>query len=88
MGKIVHKQIIQIQDFIQVSLPKAAKVVMIAYQGFNLCIWYEFDFQYKDFIEPRCFQVFGTGHLIPEHVKHVATVLSPSHDFVWHIYER
>lgn len=34
---------------------------------------------------PRTFQVFGTGHDIPEDAKYVGTAMD--HPYVWHLFE-
>jgi hypothetical protein len=36
----------------------------------------------------RAFQVFGTGHEVPEGLRFVGSAVSPGGTFVWHLFER
>lgn len=44
----------------------------------------------REGVEPvqRRFKVYGTGHPVPDHTKHVGSALAPSGTLVWHLFER
>lgn len=69
---------------LEFDLHAGAKIVHFAAQGDHLCLWVEVDTtQPKVRVE---FEVFGTGHRIPDDVSHIATCIDDS--FVWHLYRR
>lgn len=59
------------------------KVLLVQEQNNTLMLWTEVQPGWPDDI--RWFEWFGTGHKIPDGVKHVASVQQPP--FVWHLYE-
>lgn len=67
-------------------LPERSKVLYVAEQYGNLTMWVEQPTM-NHMSENRIFQVYGTGHLIPDNNDvHVGTVLMSS-GLVWHVYE-
>ena len=66
-------------------LPDGYKVVHIAEQYGNLTMWVEQSIQNSP--NYRTFNVYGTGHQIPDdNAIHVGTALMSS-GLVWHVYE-
>lgn len=90
MAKTIWKFPIVITDLQTVPLPDGAKVLTVAEQRGDLCLWAE--------VNPdapkvkRTFEVFGTGH--PMHTDmgvergYVGTAQTEGGSFVWHVYER
>ena len=74
-------------DGLAIMMPKFATILKVANQGDDICIWAEV--VDENDLEPRYFEVFGTGHAIrqegPRKREYLDTVLTSS--FVWHIYE-
>ena len=67
----------------EAAMPRGARIVHAAEQDRSICLWAEVDEDEKTRV--RLFQVFGTGHDIPENAAHRGTVhMTP---FVWHVYE-
>lgn len=73
---------------ITIELPRDAKPLCVAAQGDDLCMWCEVLTQNET--EHRTFEVFGTGHAIPQDMgiecRYVGTAFMGS--LVWHVYER
>lgn len=67
----------------KIDMPIGAKVVDVAMQGGFPHLWVEV--QDPEKVERRLFEVFGTGHPIPDEYDHVGTFHDPP--FVWHVYE-
>ena len=74
-------------------IPKGARLVHVARETINpgslseggATLWFEVDIERE--AEPRVFEVFGTGHNIPDDAGvHVGTVIDPP--LVVHVYER
>lgn len=84
--KVVYKYPLDPGETTTLTLPKWAKVVDVAMQGSSITLWVQHQQPFEGQpTETRVFQVFGTGHQIPDFAGHVGTV----HDgpFVWHVYQ-
>lgn len=66
-----------------IKLPIDAKIVDFNFQYHEPFIWAEVDTQL--ITEDRQFIVYGTGHMIDEKAKYIATAHNAG--FVWHLYE-
>lgn len=52
-----------------------------------ICVWVEV-YDGPDVMKTEVsYQVFGTGHEVPQHARYVATVFDPDHIHIWHVYE-
>lgn len=76
---------------LQLTLPVGARILhgTTTQDLRRLLIWCEFsctlNFNYAS--EPRTLYVFGTGHIIPDHLTHILTMEVRGDPFVWHLYE-
>ncbi len=66
-----------------IAIPKGGRIVYVDLQGGEPMLWIEVIPGVK--LDLRRFIVYGTGHLIPNHHKHVGSYQMPP--FVWHIHE-
>ena len=68
---------------LQARISVESKIVHFAMQNQVPTVWVEI---VSDGALPlRTFEIFGTGHEIPDYAKHVGTVQDGQ--FVWHLYE-
>ena len=83
-NKVVWKYILKPTDEGQtLMLPEKAELLAAAQRPEGVCIWFEV---YPDQnIKGRRFEVYGTGHPIPERAVYCGTVFDTV--LVWHIYE-
>ena len=68
---------------VDISVPKGGVVRSVGLQDALCQVWIEVDPQAP--VEPRHFEIMGTGQEIPRIHAYCGTVLAPP--FVWHIYE-
>lgn len=67
------------------AIPERARLVHVAAEGDSVSLWFEVAPENPK--EPRVFEIFGTGHSIPESAgDYVGTVIAPP--LVLHVYER
>ena len=71
------------QDF---DLPRGARVVHVATQDDNPCVWLDLDT--SRIVQSRTFAAYGTGHLVPEDAAYVGTARGVAGGLVFHIYEQ
>lgn len=71
---------LHLQEF---KMPKDAEVAYFDFQDAAPCIWAIVDPMREK--ETRRFQIFGTGHDLPEHACYVGT--AQQGPFVWHLFE-
>ena len=84
----VYKYVVDLYDS-EIELPKCAKVLTVAYQGEDLCMWVEVDTDNEK--EIRYFHIFGTGHNIPYTIKSKFEYVGTGflyNGLVFHVYER
>lgn len=86
---VIWRYEISIIEASSIILPESAKVV---HAGFDertplqhLTLWILRIAEPKGEKRPRRFEVYGTGHTIPDDREHVGTV--PAGPFVWHVLE-
>lgn len=86
----IWKFILQITGEQTVMMPIDAQLLSIQMQRGNLCVWAKVETDGK--LEPRKFEIIGTGHPIPSLVgtgqrrDHLATVQADM-GLVWHVFE-
>jgi hypothetical protein len=84
--KVVYKYAVSPHNGKAVELPRPAKIVKVGMQGDTLMLWAEHGVPDANTSHvTRHFDVFGTGHPIPEDAVHVGTFFDGP--FVWHVYE-
>lgn len=76
---------------ITVSIPEGGTVLSSKIQRDTVCIWVLVDPEVEP--EERTFHIIGTGHPIKsmdraEDLKHIGTVMTDDHRFVFHVFER
>ena len=70
----------------RVEMPIGAKVLTAHEQRDEICLWAEVDPSAKK--ETRNFEVFGTGHAMPEGKRrYIGTVHMSGGAFVFHVFE-
>ncbi len=93
----VHKfTLIPGQQF-DVYVSKGAKVLLVAEQHGEICMWMECDPNVPHHNSDmgkgvhRSFRVFGTGHPIDDfvgmHIEHVGSAVCAGGQIIWHVYE-
>ena len=81
--RTIHKYPIKLVFDVQtIDMPISAKVLHFAEHINGLWLWVELDDEAP--VNPRHFQVIGTGGKVPGKSRHVATILDGS--LVWHLY--
>lgn len=84
--KVVYKYPLDPSEQTTITLPKWAKVVHVGMQGPTIMLWVQHQQPFGGQpTETRVFQVFGTGHPIPDFAGHLGTVMDAP--FVWHVYQ-
>lgn len=81
--KTVHKFRME-DDHTSFLMHPEAAVVSVEKQNGDICIWVETPFE-NESVVTRSFQIFGTGHAIPDKSIHCGSVQDAP--FVWHLYE-
>ena len=65
------------------DVPRGAKVVRVAEQNGKVAMWVDVDT--KRPVDERTYQIFGTGHTVPEDAIYMGSAdMKP---FVWHVFE-
>lgn len=76
---------LEIEDEQTVMMPMQAKVLSVAEQGGDLCLWAMVDPINR--VEPRRVRIVGTGHeMFWSEGKFVGTVLTEGGRLVWHVF--
>ena len=75
-------------DGTPVAMPIGAEVLTAREQGDNICVWARVD-KGQEMVEHRTFQVFGTGHDMPEdpNLHYVGTAMLHGGSLVMHVFE-
>ncbi len=82
MARTIHKYLIQ--DLFALPLPAGWKPLLVEEQNGTPCLWVELDTDDKELWNHH-FQVFGTGHALPDFGSHIGSWQSGP--FVWHLYQ-
>ena len=89
--KTVYKYVLDNGPILSLDLPAKAIPVFFTTQQqrdlqYRLCLWIERETAVPpDQLVKRAFQIFGTGHFIPDSAKYIGSCLDGP--FVWHCYE-
>jgi hypothetical protein len=87
--KRIYKYPFEINDIVEMNLPKGAEVLSVQCQDDVPCLWALVDPEAK--LLKRTFKLFGTGHDIDEapqdHLSYIATFQQHDGLLVWHIFE-
>lgn len=82
----IYKYPIGVTGFQEVAMPKAARILSVANQNGNLCLWALCDADQKEYVA-RQIEIIGTGHPISLNSREfIGTVIVAP--FVWHVFER
>lgn len=68
-------------------IPIGAKILSVQAQQCDVCLWMLVDPDSK--LEQRHFQIYGTGHPIPEidDLEYIGTAVLNGLPLVWHVFE-
>ena len=84
MTRTVHKYKLELTSEVQRWLMRETyKVVHVGLQNGFIHLWVEVDTD--TYNAERRFQIFGTGHNIPDSAVHVGSVMVDP--YVWHVYD-
>ncbi len=87
-GRIIYKYPFEIEEQVEILMPKSAKTLSIQEQRGKLFLWALIDPSEECHVKKR-FYVFGTGNYITlfqvDEMKHISTIQQGK--FVWHIFE-
>lgn len=86
---LIHKQQLTIKDTQTLILPFNSEILSVAQQKGALCIWYQFDpeFRKDQGDEEVRIYIIGTGHPIPDPIGcFIGTVVMIGNPFVWHVF--
>jgi len=70
-----------------VKLPAGSRLVHCREQYNSIALWFEMPDQYATPIEEHRFQIYGTGHTIPENLTYRGTCIFAGGELVLHVYE-
>lgn len=90
MTQRIYKYPLRVTDTQYVGLPIGAKILKVANQNEELCLWAIVDV-HEPKIQPRAIRIFGTGHVMPPRTNaltFIDTVLMSGGSLVWHIFEQ
>jgi hypothetical protein len=90
MDKVIYKYDLGLIDGIQpLMLPLYSDVLTVQDQSGHLQLWALIN-EGELMREKRFFEVFGTGHIVPNHGnrKYISTVQMDAGNYVFHIFER
>lgn len=89
MAKTIWKYSLEITDKQFIKMPKGSEILTISIQNDVLCIWAMVDPSNQD--EDRCFEIFGTGHIIYDQRKTKREFIGTfraNRDLIFHCFER
>jgi hypothetical protein len=85
MPQMIFKAVVKHGAEQTINLPQNAVIVKVDNQGGAITMWYLFNTLSEKKLTPRKFQIFGTGHEVPDWRKYCGTALVGA--FVWHVFE-
>jgi hypothetical protein len=89
IAKAIFKYPLDARGEQQVMMPEGARVLSVQEQGGVICLWAMVETD-RPFKTVRTFQIYGTGHSIPDGLRHrvyVGTVQTEGGSLVWHVFE-
>jgi hypothetical protein len=72
----------------EVDMPEGAKILTVREQNNEICLWACVDTDKP--LEPRHFEVYGTGHMLPKDMrdrKYIGTAFVYNDTIVFHVFE-
>lgn len=76
------------RDGLSLTLPEGSKILSVHEQRGDICLWVQVDTEVK-IHQRRSFEVYGTGHLIPEGDRtFLGSVFMDGGAFVFHVFEK
>ena len=89
MTTSVYEYTLELLDSTIIDLPVQAKILSVAFQGEQLCLWAEVDPSY-DLKESRHIEVFDTGHPMPYYRYYERQFISTvfTGQLVFHVFEK
>jgi hypothetical protein len=70
-----------------VAMPEGSRLVHCREQYDNIAFWFDVPDQLASRTEERRFQIYGTGHTIPDDLVYQGTCIFAVGDLVLHVYE-
>ncbi len=88
MRRVFKYPIVEIQDVVNIMMPKGAKVLTVQVQNGTPCIWAAVD-PCQTYLEMRRFRIAGTGHPIEDNIvdNYVGTIQKFDGKLVFHLFE-
>lgn len=88
MSTTIYKYQFDVADEVTLDMPTGAKVLCVQMQRDAPCVWALVDASAP--LEPRCFEVYGTGHKIENvsGLQYVGTFQMRDGLLVFHLFER
>jgi hypothetical protein len=86
--KSIYKFSLPLDDQFVLAMPSGAKILSVQVQNDQPCIWAIVDPAEPP--EPRCFEMYGTGHTLPEDItalKFIGTFQLEIPGLVFHLFE-
>ena len=75
-----------------IEMPANAEILIAKEQKDDICVWALVDLDSTAEKETRCFEVFGTGHVIKEDIgikrKYIGTASMQESCLILHVFER
>lgn len=84
MSRAIWKYEFEVTDIVQAyDIPQGYSIVHVEAQGRHVCMWVDVNVEREK--TERTFQIFGTGHPVPDDAAYIGTAQIGS--FVWHLFE-
>lgn len=86
--KRIWKRALKLTQHQDVELPIGAKIIHVAEQDGNICLWFICDSTAK--LEVKQIQIAGTGQEAPngDYYRYLGTAMLAKGLFVWHVFEK
>lgn len=87
--KTIWKFTLKPDTITHLEMPKEAKILTVQAQNNDVCMWAIVDTD--NAIEERKFEIYGTGHNLPEailHQEYIGTLQLYNGTLVFHLFER
>lgn len=90
MNEVIWKIEIPAHEISSIEIPHMGEILSVGGQGDSVVIWVKFLEEYKERLDIRHFEVYGTGHSIPGGInrKFIGTVQLYGGSLVFHIFEK
>lgn len=90
MNEVIWKIEIPAKGDSSIEIPHMGEILSVGSQGDFIYMWVKFPEEYKERLDIRHFEVYGTGHFIPGGInrKFIGTVHLYGGSLVFHIFEK